>query len=89
MRKAKKSYEDSYYCTAVNSGGYEFEDVDVKVGGEDVCKLEWMCIIKVLRSHFLGAQAFIVHGNEGLSNQEMEKKRLNKAFQSETRPANW
>ena len=35
MRKAKKSYEDSYYCTAVNSGGYEFEDVDVKVGGKN------------------------------------------------------
>jgi len=35
MRKAKKSYEDSYYCTAVNSGGYDFEDVDVKVGGEN------------------------------------------------------
>ena len=40
VRKAKKSYEDSYYCTAVNSGGYEFEDVDVKVGGKDICKPE-------------------------------------------------
>ena len=36
VRKAKKSYEDSYYCTAVNSGGYDFEDVDVKVGGENI-----------------------------------------------------
>ena len=35
MRNARKSYEDSYYCTAVNSGGYDFEDVDVKVGGEN------------------------------------------------------
>ena len=35
VRNAKKSYEDSYYCTAVNSGGYDFEDVDVKVGGKN------------------------------------------------------
>jgi len=35
VRKAQKSYEDSYYCTAVNSGGFDFEDVDVKVGGEN------------------------------------------------------
>lgn len=42
MRKAKKSYEDSYYCTAVNSGGYDFEDVDVKVGGENThCNTLW------------------------------------------------
>ena len=34
MRKAKKSYEGDYYCTAVNSGGYESTDISVKVGGK-------------------------------------------------------
>lgn len=36
VRNVKKSYEDSYYCIVVNFGGYDFEDVDVKVGGENI-----------------------------------------------------
>ena len=35
VRKAKKSYEGDYYCTAVNSGGYESTDISVKVGGKN------------------------------------------------------
>ena len=36
VRKAKKSYEGDYYCTAVNSGGYESTDISVKVGGKNI-----------------------------------------------------
>ena len=36
VRKAKKSYEGDYYCTAVNSGGYESTDISVKVGGKNM-----------------------------------------------------
>ena len=34
VRKALKSYEGEYFCNAVNSGGYSFRDVSVKVGGQ-------------------------------------------------------
>ena len=33
VRKAQLRYEGTYYCTAANSGGFEFKSVQVKVGG--------------------------------------------------------
>ena len=34
VRKAKKSYEGDFYCTAVNSGGIKLQDITVKVAGK-------------------------------------------------------
>lgn len=39
VRKAKKSYEGDFYCTAVNSGGRKSSSINIKVEGE--CKVRY------------------------------------------------